>query len=101
MRELRICRNIQHVPKVWGVTYTKLFLSLGCGLLITAVGFSIGSGTGTVGKIGIICAGAVITASIHCVCRWFESRDMIDCDAPFLKFFANSQTSGIQVIQIV
>jgi hypothetical protein len=98
MKELRIHRNIQHVPKVWGVTYSKLFLTLGGGLLITAVGFSFGSGAGTVGKIGLICMGGLITAALHGVCWWFESRDKIDRDAPWLKSTANSQAASLQTL---
>jgi hypothetical protein len=100
MRELRIHRNIQHVPKVWGVTYSKLFLTLGGGLLITAVGFSFGSGAGTAGKIGLICMGGLITAALHGVCWWFESQDKIDRDAPFLKNSVNPQTAVLPFFQI-
>jgi hypothetical protein len=99
MKELRIHGNIQHVPKVWGVSYSKLFLTLGGGLLITAVGFSFGSGAGTAGKIGLICIGGLFTAALHGVCWWLESRDKIDRDAPWLKSAANSQAASLQTIQ--
>ena len=89
-----------HVPKVWGVSYSKLFLTLGGGLLITAVGFSIGSGAGTAGKIGIICMGGFITAALHGVCRWLDSQDVIDRDIPFLKGSVNSQSAALQTIQV-
>ncbi|MDR0310423.1 MAG: hypothetical protein LBJ21_02435 [Acidobacteriota bacterium] len=91
MKEQRIHRNIKHVPKVWGVTYSKLFLTLGCGLLITAAGYSICSGTGTAGRIGIICLGGLITAALHGVCWFLENQDRIDRDAPYLKNSVNSQ----------
>jgi len=100
MTELRMCRHIRHVPKVWGVTYSKLFLSLGGGLLFTAVSFSIGSGAGTAGKIGIICLGALITAALHGVCFWFDNQDSNDRDTPFIKSTASSQSAALQITKI-
>jgi hypothetical protein len=100
MRELRIHRDIKHVPRVWGVTYGKLFLTLGGGLLITALGFSMASGAGTLAKIGIICLGGFITAALHGLCWFMESRDRTDCDVPFLKGSVNSQTASLQKIGI-
>ena len=99
MEERRAHRNIKHVPKVWGVTYTMLFLTLGGGLLITAIGFTLGSDAGAVGKIGIICMGALVTTGIYGICRWRESQDKIDVEAKFLKNLANSQTASLQTIQ--
>ena len=100
MQERRAHRNIKHVPKVWGVTYTMLFLTLGGGLLITAAGFTLASGAGAVGKIGIICMGALVTAGIHGICWWRESRDKIDVEAKYLKNISNSQTASLQTIQL-
>ena len=40
MKETPIFRNIQHVPRIWGVTYPKAFGSLGVGLLFTTVAFA-------------------------------------------------------------
>ena len=39
MKETLIFRNIQHIPRIWGVTYPKLFATLGSGLFITSLGF--------------------------------------------------------------
>ena len=100
MRELRIHRNIRHVPRVWGVTYSRLFLTLGGGLLITALGFSMGSGAGTLVKIGIICLGGFITAALHGVCWFLENQDTIDRDVPFLKNSVNSQSASLQMSRL-
>jgi hypothetical protein len=97
MKEQRIHRNITHVPKVWGVTYSKLFLTLGGGLLITALGFSMASGAGTIVKIGIICLGGLITVALHGICWWYENQAGIIRDAPFLKKSANSQSVSLQI----
>ncbi|PYV39677.1 MAG: hypothetical protein DMG09_08595 [Acidobacteria bacterium] len=51
MKETPIFRNIQHVPRVWGVTYLKLFATLGGGLLMTTLGFVFTPGATAVVKV--------------------------------------------------
>jgi hypothetical protein len=100
MTERLIFRNIQHVPKVWGVTYSRLFASLGIGLLTTTAGFALSSSAGAIGKISIICLGAVITCSLYGICYWLEHQDTLDKGQPFLKNAANSQSMSQQRIRI-
>jgi hypothetical protein len=97
MIERPIFRNIQHVPKVWGVTYLKLFATLGCGLLATTVGFSFVSGAGAVVKVIVIGLGAVITLLLYGVCFWIDNTDHLERDvSQFLKREMNSQSLSLQ-----
>ena len=57
MKETPIFRNIQHIPRIWGVTYPKLFATLGGGLFITTLGFFLTSGATAVVKVAMIVAG--------------------------------------------
>jgi len=99
MTERTIFRNIQHIPRVWGVTYPKLFATLGCGLLATTAGFSLSSGAGALGKVAVIGMGVAATAAIYGVCLWTDRRDALDRDhAPFLKSELNSQSMSLQRI---
>ena len=100
MTERAIFRNIMHVPKVWGVTYPKLFGTIGFGLLTTTAGFALGSGASALGKISIICLGIALTASLYGFCFWQESRDALDRDLPFVKNAMNSQSMSQQRIRI-
>jgi hypothetical protein len=99
MTERNIFRNIQHVPRVWGVTYMKLFATLGCGLLLTTTGFSVSSGASTFGKVAVIGVGAVLTLVIYGVCYFVDKTDALDRDrSPFLKNEMNSQSLSRQRI---
>jgi len=100
MTERAIFRNIQHVPKVWGVTYHRLFAALGGGLLITTVGFALSSGASALGKISIIGLGIGLTLSFYGICFCMERNDAIDRDLPFLKNTLNVQSMSQQTIQI-
>ena len=100
MTERAIFRNIQHVPKVWGVTYSRLFAALGGGLLLTTVGFALSGGSSAFGKIAIIGLGIVITLSFYGICFWMERNDALDRDLPFLKNTLNVQSMSQQTIQI-
>ena len=96
--ERPIFRNIQHVPKVWGVTYPKLFATLGCGLLITTGGFALANSSA--GKIAVIITGVVVTLAVHGVCFWLEKNDALDHDLLFLRNEMSSQSLSHQRIQI-
>ena len=100
MTERAIFRNIQHVPKVWGVTYSRLFAALGGGLLLTTVGFALSGGSSAFGKIAVIGLGVVITCSFYGICFWMERNDTLDRDLPFLKNTLNVQSMSQQTIQI-
>jgi hypothetical protein len=97
MMERPIFRNIQHVPKVWGLTYLKLFVTLGSGLLATTVGFSLTSNATAVVKIIVIGLGVVTTLLIYAVCFWIDNTDHLERDSsPFLKSEMNSQSLSLQ-----
>ena len=100
MYEKQIFRNIQHIPKVWGVTYLKLFATLGSGLLATTLGFSLTSGATAVVKVMVIGMGIVITLLIYAICFWIDSTDQLERDsAVFLKAEMNSQSLSLQEIR--
>ena len=54
MKETTIFRNIQHIPRIWGVTYVKLFAALGIGLLVTTVSFAVATHGSAIQKISLI-----------------------------------------------
>ena len=81
MIERPIFRNIQHVPKVWGVTYLKLFATLGSGLLATTLGFSLTSGATAVVKVMVIGLGVVVTGLIYAICFWIDNTDHLERDS--------------------
>jgi hypothetical protein len=100
MNEKQIFRNIQHIPKVWGVTYLKLFATLGSGLAATTIGFSLTSGATAVVKVMMIGLGIVITALIYGICFWIDNTDQLERDsAVFIKAEMNSQSLCLQEIR--
>lgn len=100
--ERPIFRNIQHVPKVWGVTYLKLFATLGSGLLATTLGFSLTSGATAVVKVMVIGLGAAITLLIYGVCFWIDNTDHLERDSScFLKSEMNSQSLSLQRLRFL
>ncbi|NLT68059.1 MAG: hypothetical protein GXX84_15760 [Acidobacteria bacterium] len=102
MREKPIFRNIQHVPKVWGVTYLKLFATLGSGLLTTTLGFFLTSNATAVAKVVMIGVGVVITLLAYCLCFWIDNTDHLEKDSsPFLKSEMNSQSLSLQRLRFL
>jgi hypothetical protein len=102
MIERPIFRNIQHVPKVWGVTYIKLFATLGSGLSATTIGFFLTSGANAVVKVMVIGLGVVITSLIYAVCFWIDNTDHLERDSsPFLKCEMNSQSLSLQKLMFI
>jgi hypothetical protein len=100
VNERLIFRNIQHIPKVWGITYIKLFTTLGTGLLFTTVGFSLTSGSNTIVKIMVIGFGIAVTGIVFGICFWLDNTDQLENDsATFLKAEMNSQSLSLQRIQ--
>ena len=102
MIERPIFRNIQHVPKVWGVTYVKLFATLGSGLLATTIGFFLTSGSNAVAKVLVIGLGVVVTLLIYSFCFWIDNTDHLERDSSgFLKAEMNSQSLSLQRLKFL
>jgi hypothetical protein len=102
MLERPIFRNIQHVPKVWGVTYLKLFATLGGGLLATTLGFSLTSGETAIMKVMVIGMGVVVTLLIYAICFWIDNTDHLERDSSyFLKAEMNSQSLSLQRLRFL
>ena len=102
MIERPIFRNIQHVPKVWGVTYVKLFATLGSGLLATTIGFFLTSGSNAVVKVMVIGLGVVVTLLIYSICFWMDNTDHLERDSSgFLKTEMNSQSLSLQRLKFL
>ncbi len=97
MRETPIFRNIQHVPRIWGVTYPKLFASLGGGLLITTLGFFFVSEGTAIVKVMVIGLGSAATLLLYLTSLWVDHCDPLEHNcASFLKDEANSQSLSSQ-----
>jgi flagellar basal body-associated protein FliL len=102
MKETPIFRNIQHVPRIWGVTYLKLFASLGIGLLIMTVAFALVNRGSALLKIAIIVFAVLVTAGFYAVSFWFDNRDPLDSNTtPFLKLEFNSQSLSLQQLKLL
>jgi hypothetical protein len=102
MKETPIFRNIQHVPRIWGVTYPKVFGSLGVGLLFTTVAFASASRASTTQKIGMLVLGLLTTAGLYALSLWLDSRDSLDFNAtPFLRQDFNSQSMSHQCVSFL
>jgi hypothetical protein len=102
MKETTIFRNIQHVPKVWGVTYLKLFATLGTGLVATTLGFSMTSGASAIVKVVVIGLGVVTTLLLYGICFWIDNTDHLERDSSqFLKGEMNSQSLSLQRLQFI
>lgn len=101
MKETSIFRNIQHVPRVWGVTYPKLFATLGFGLLATTLGFVLTPGATAVVKVMMIILGVITTVLGYGFCFWMDNTDRLEIDsACFLKSELNSQSLSLQRVRI-
>ncbi len=102
MKETPIFRNIQHIPRIWGVTYPKLFASLGGGLLVTTLGFLLAS-TGTViVKVSLIVGGIFTTIIFYGLCFLVDNSDRLEGDsASFIKPELNSQSLSLQQVSFV
>jgi hypothetical protein len=97
MKETSIFRNIQHVPRVWGVTYLKLFATLGGGLLATTLGFVLTPGATAAVKVLVIVLGVAATVLGYGICFWIDNTDRLESDsASFLKAELNSQSLSLQ-----
>jgi hypothetical protein len=101
MKETPIFRNIQHVRRVWGVTYPKLFATLGGGLLATTLGFVMTPGATAIVKILVIGLGVAATLLGYGVCFLMDNTDRLESDsASFLKRELSSQSLSAQRLGI-
>ncbi len=102
MKETPIFRNIQHIPRIWGVTDPKLFASLGGGLLVTTVGSLLASAGTAILKVALIGFGILSTAIFYALCFAVDNTDRLQRDsAPFIKGEMNSQSLSLQRISFV
>ena len=102
MKETLIFRNIQHVPRVWGVTYLKLFPTLGGGLLVTTVGFAMTPGETAVVKLTMIGLGVVSTLLLYGIAFWIDNTDPLERNsAPFIRGELNSQSLSLQRFRVL
>jgi len=74
MSERIFSRNAEHVPKIWGVPYIKVFIVIGIGLLITTVAFALTSNMVWIGKIAALTVGVLITCLLYGGCVWMERQ---------------------------
>ncbi len=102
MKETQIFRNIQHIPRIWGVTYPKLFACLAGGLLATTLGFFLTSTGTVVVKVAVIALGVVATIVFYGICFFVDNTDRLERDsASFLKCELNSQSLSLQRLQFL
>ncbi len=102
MKETPIFRNIQHVPRIWGVTYVKLFGSLGVGLLVMTVSFALANRGSAFQKMSLIVFGVLLTAALYGISFWLDNRDPLDSNTtPFIKHELNSQSLSLQQVILV
>jgi len=102
MKETPIFRNIQHVPRIWGVTYPKLFAAFGGGLLFTTAGFAWASRASAGQKIGLLLLGIFTTGILYGLFFWLDSLDPLDFNAtPFLRQHFNSQSLSLQRVAFI
>jgi hypothetical protein len=102
MKETLIFRNIQHIPRIWGVTYLKLFATLAGGLFITTLGFFLTSGATAVVKVAMIVVGIIATLLFYVICFWIDNTDPLERDsASFLKTDLSSQSLSLQRVRFL
>jgi hypothetical protein len=102
MRETPIFRNLQHVPRIWGITYVKLFGSLGIGLLLMTVSFAFANRGSALDKITVIVLSVLATAGLYGISFWLDNRDPLASNTtPFLKNEFNSQSLSLQQLALL
>ena len=101
MRERRIFLNITHVPKIWGVPYPKVFITVGLLIFLTVGGNAMSGGTGTIVKIMIVAGSVLLAAALHIYFMLRERVDVLEQDVPFIKNELNSQDSSLQTVRLL
>jgi len=92
-------RDVEHVPRIWGVSYIKVFAVIGIGLLITTVIYMLSSGGGGIAKIMSLVVGVLFTCALYGVCLWMERQGGIARRLPFLKRNWISVSQSRQTVQ--
>ena len=87
MKLKAIHRNLQHVPRIWGVSYWKLFASLFATLLVMMVFFY------TVSR-GLLALAVGIGVGLGCygISFWLDCRDPLE-QAKHSRFIRDCLTS--------
>lgn len=85
MSERKFSRNVEHVPKIWGVPYFKVFIVIGIGLLLTTVAFVATSNSGWIGRIGALTVGILSTCVLYGGCVFMERRGQAARRAAFIR----------------
>jgi len=101
MMERRIFLNITHVPKIWGVPYPKLFITIGLLIFSTVAGNAISGGAGTMVKMFIVALSVLLAASLHAVFMFMERFDGLEQEIWFVKDEQNSQSSSLQTARLL
>ena len=72
-----IYRNVQHVPRIWGLTYSKLFASLGAMLLVMLIWMAaVSQGPAA------LAAGTLTLAVALGLSGWLDRRDPLESRRP-------------------
>jgi len=101
MRERRIFLNITHVPRIWGVPYPKVFITVGLLIFTTVGGNAISGGAGTMVKMLVVAGSVLLAASLHVLFMYMERFDVLEQDVPFVKDELNSQDSSLQTVTLL
>ncbi len=97
MKLKAVHRNLQHVPRIWGVSYWKLFASLFATLLVMMVFFY----TVSRGLAALFVGGGVGLAA-YGVSFWLDSRDPLEQPkhSTFIRDCLTSYSVSNQAIRI-
>ncbi len=88
MKLKAIHRNLQHVPRIWGVSYWKLFASLFATLLVMMVFFY------TVSRgLAALAVGIGVGLAGYGISFWMDSRDPLE-HQKHSRFIRDSLTSA-------
>ena len=101
MRERRIFLNIAHVPKIWGVPYPKVFITVGLLIFSTVGGNALSGGAGTIIKILVVAGSVLLAASLHVFFMLAERVDVLEQEISFIKNEHNSQDSSLQTVKLM
>ncbi len=97
MKLKAIHRNLQHVPRIWGVSYWKLFASLFATLLVMMVFFY------TVSRgLAALFVGVGVGLAAYGVSFWLDSRDPLEQPkhSVFIRDCLTSYSVSNQAIRI-
>ena len=101
MRERRIFLNIAHVPKIWGVPYPKVFITVGLLIFSTVGGNALSGGAGTMIKIMVAAGSVLLAAALHIYFMLTERVDKSEQELSFIKNEHNSQSSSLQRVKLL